>query len=101
MKACGVINELRSAIELNDMPDLFIPGVPDEILDALSADGERSQRTRQQHALHLLECALDKSQPVDTCADLFDHVWAAPRPGVEEKALEDFISTRGRKSSRP
>jgi plasmid stability protein len=82
-----------------DMSDLLIRGVPDEVIEKLSAEADRHRRSREKHALFLLEQGL--SGRLENPAELLNEIWASPAPDVTEESIEYFQNERGRRSNRP
>lgn len=82
------------------MPDLLIRGVPKNVSKALAADAERHRRSREKHALYLIEQALE-ARAAETCGELLDHYESTPPPNVDIKAIDSFLAQRGRRSNRP
>jgi hypothetical protein len=82
------------------MPDLLIRGISKDVSKALAADAERNRRSREKHALFLIEQALE-SRVAETCGELLDHYESAPAPNVDAETIDSFLSQRGRRSNRP
>jgi plasmid stability protein len=82
------------------MPSLLIRGIPEDVGKALAADAERHRRSREKHALFLIEQALE-SRAAETCGELIDRIWKDPPPEVDLKAIDAFLAQRGRRSNRP
>jgi len=81
------------------MSDLLIRGVPDEVIEKLSAEADRNRRSREKHALFLLEQSL--SGELERPADLLNSIWNSPAPDVNLEKIERFQKERGRRSTRP
>ena len=82
------------------MPDLLIRGIPKNVSKALAADAERHRRSREKHALFLIEQALE-SRTAETCGELLDYYESAPPPNVDARGIDSFLAQRGRRSNRP
>jgi plasmid stability protein len=82
------------------MQNLLIRGIPKNVSKALSADAERHRRSREKHALYLIEQALE-SRAAETGGELLDYYESAPPPKVDVKSIDSFLAQRGRRSSRP
>jgi len=82
------------------MSDLLIRDVPEKLVQKLARDAERNRRSREKHALFLIEQALSRG-PAETCGELLDRLEAQPLPEIDEKLLETFSSRRKRRSNRP
>jgi hypothetical protein len=82
------------------MKTLVIPDIPDEVHDSLVLEAKHSQRSKEKHALFLIESALS-GRAADTCGELADRIWAEPAPDVEVQAIDSFLAERGRRSNRP
>ena len=82
------------------MSDILIRGVPDQVVVALERDAEQNQRSRETHALYLIESALAQG-PAETCGELLDAYDAAPVPQVDVARIDSYLATRGRRSNRP
>jgi hypothetical protein len=84
-----------------DMPSLLIRGIPEDVGKALAADAERHRRSREKHALFLIEQGLAQ-RPLETAGELLDAIWAAPPPNVvSDKEIDKILASRGRRSNRP
>jgi hypothetical protein len=81
------------------MPDILIRGISDELAEKLAHEAERNRRSREKHALFLIEQGLEVS-PADTCGELADRLEKAPLPDVNEQLLETFSARRKRRSPR-
>jgi plasmid stability protein len=82
------------------MKTLLIREIPDEIHDSLVLEAESNRRSKEKHALFLLETALSQ-RAADTCGELLDRLWSEPAPNVDVKEIESYLATRGRRSKRP
>jgi len=83
------------------MPSLLIRGIPEDVGKALAADAERHRRSREKHALFLIEQGLAQ-RPLETAGELLDAIWAAPPPNVvSDKEIDKILASRGRRSNRP
>ena len=82
------------------MSDILIRGVPDQVVVALERDAEHHQRSKEMHALYLIESALMHG-PAETCGELMDAYDAAPPPQVDVAQIDSYLATRGRRSNRP
>ncbi len=82
------------------MQSLLIRGIPKAVGKALAADAERHRRSREKHALFLIEQALE-SRAAETCGELLDYYESAPPPKVDIEAIDSFLAQRGRRSNRP
>ncbi|HTV39859.1 MAG TPA: hypothetical protein VMF08_04750 [Candidatus Sulfotelmatobacter sp.] len=83
------------------MADILIRDVPDELVEKLSQDAERNRRSREKHALFLIEQALHFHRPADTCGEMLEFIERDPRPNVDERILDIVTKGRGRRSNRP
>jgi plasmid stability protein len=81
------------------MSDLLIRGIPDDVIEKVSAEAKRHQRSREKHALFLLEQGL--SGPLENAGDLLNAIWASSAPQVKLENIEQFQKERGRRSNRP
>lgn len=79
------------------MADLLIRDVPEEIVAELAHDAERNRRSREKHALFLIEQALLR-RPAETCGELADRLEKGPMPEVDETLLETFSARRSNRS---
>lgn len=82
------------------MKTLLIREIPDEIHDSLVLEAESNRRSKEKHALFLLEAALSR-KAADTCRELLDRIWSEPAPNVDVKEIDSYLATRGRRSKRP
>lgn len=82
------------------MKTLLIRDVPDEVHDVLVSEAERNRRSKEKQALYLIETAL-AARPADTCGELLERIWADPAPDVDEKTMDAYLATRGKRSNRP
>ncbi|MGH7941582.1 MAG: hypothetical protein ACREFR_10985 [Limisphaerales bacterium] len=82
------------------MPDILIRDVPEKVVAELAHDAERNRRSREKHALFLIESAL-RSRPADTCGEMLEYIEKAPPPKVDRHLLEIVTKERGRRSGRP
>ncbi len=82
------------------MPNLLIRGIPGKVSKALAADAERHRRSREKHALFLIEQALE-SRAAETCGELLEYYESVPPPDVDAGAIDSFLAHRGRRSNRP
>jgi len=82
------------------MKTLLIREIPDEIHDSLVLEAESNRRSKEKHALFLLETALSR-RAADTCGELLDFYESAPAPDVDIKKIDSYLATRGRRSKRP
>lgn len=81
------------------MPDILIRGVSDELAEKLAQQAEQHRRSREKHALFLIEQGLDES-PADTCGELAERLERIRLPDVDDKLLETFSVQRKRRSPR-
>jgi hypothetical protein len=81
------------------MKTLLIREVPDDVHDLLVAEAGKNQRSKEKHALFLLEQALSQS-PAETCGELLAYYENAPRPNVDIAGINDLVAARGRRSRR-
>jgi hypothetical protein len=81
------------------MPDILIRDVPEEIVAELAQAAERNRRSREKHALFLIEQGLVRG-PAETCGEMLERMEAEEPPNVDEKLLERFSQERGRRSNR-
>jgi len=82
------------------MPDILIRDVPDEVNAELVSQAKRNRRSKEKHALYLIERALS-FQPAETCGELLEAIWSAPAPEVKVEDIDAYLATRGRRSNRP
>lgn len=82
------------------MADLLIRDVPDQLVRKLAQDAERNRRSREKHALFLIEQGLGV-RPADTAEEMLERLENAPIPDVDDRLLETFSQRRGRRSNRP
>ena len=82
------------------MADLLIRNVPDELVKKLARDAERNRRSREKHALFLIEQALH-IRPGETGEEMLEWIDRDPPPNVDERVLEIISRQRGRRSNRP
>jgi hypothetical protein len=82
------------------MPNLLIRGIPKNVSKALAADAERHRRSREKHALFLIERALE-SGTAETAGELLDYYESASPPDVDPREIDSLLARRGRRSNRP
>jgi len=82
------------------MPDLLIRDVPEKLVQMLAKDAERNRRSREKHALFLIEQGLH-GRPAETGEEMIEWLESAPVPDVDDRLLETFSQRRGRRSKRP
>ena len=82
------------------MPSLLIRGISKRVSKALAADAERHRRSREKHALYLIERALE-SGTAETAGELLDYYESAPPPDVDAGMFDSYLAQRGRRSNRP
>ena len=82
------------------MPSLLIRGIPKNVSKALATDAERHRRSREKHALFLIEQALE-SGTAETAGELLDYYESVPPPNVDAGAIDSYLARRGRRSHRP
>jgi plasmid stability protein len=82
------------------MKTLLIREIPDDVHDSLVLEAENNRRSKEKHALFLLEAALSR-KTADTCGELLDFYESMPAPNVDVKKIDSFLATRGRRSNRP
>ena len=82
------------------MADLLIRDVPDDVVQKLTHDAELNRRSREKHALFLIEQALHV-RPAETGEEMLEWINRGPAPEVDDKLLETFSQRRGRRSNRP
>ena len=82
------------------MKTLLIREIPDEIHDSLVLEAESNRRSKEKHALFLLEAALSR-RAADTCGELLDFYESTPAPNVDIKQIDSYLAARGRRSNRP
>ncbi|HEX3626673.1 MAG TPA: hypothetical protein VH280_14760 [Verrucomicrobiae bacterium] len=79
--------------------DILIRDVPDDLVAKLSKDADRNRRSREKHALFLIEQALHV-RPADTCGEMLEMIERDPVPKVREEMFEVLAKGRGRRSNR-
>lgn len=82
------------------MADLLIRDVPEKLVQMLAKDAERNRRSREKHALFLIEQGLHV-RPAETGEEMIEWLERAPVPDVDDRLLETFSQRRGRRSNRP
>lgn len=82
------------------MADLLIRDVPDELVKKLAHDAERNRRSREKHALFLIEQGLH-IRPAETGEEMLEWIDRNPPPNVDERVLEIISRQRRRRSNRP
>jgi plasmid stability protein len=82
------------------MPDILIRDVPEETVAELAQQAHRHRRSREKHALFLIEQGLSH-EPAKTCGELLERLEAEPLPDVNDKLLKTFSAQRKRRSNRP
>jgi hypothetical protein len=90
---------LFGVIILIYMADLLIRDVPDDLVAKLAQDAERNRRSREKHALFLIERAL-YLRAAETGEEMLEWIERDPAPNVNEKVLETISRGRGRRSNR-
>ena len=83
------------------MKQILIREVEDDFVEILDREAKRHRRSREKHALFLIEQGLGQ-RPLETAGELLDALEAAPAPNlVSEQEIEKILRQRGRRSNRP
>lgn len=83
------------------MKQILIREVDDDFVDLLDREAKRHRRSREKHALFLIERGLGH-RPLETAGELLEALEEAPAPNlVSEQQIEKILEQRGRRSNRP
>jgi plasmid stability protein len=82
------------------MKTLLIRDVPDNVHESLISEADRNRRSKEKHALFLIEAGLKQAE-AETCGELAERIWSEPAPKIEERRIDSYLAARGRRSRRP
>jgi plasmid stability protein len=82
------------------MKTLTVRNLEDEVAARFAELAAANHRNAEAHARFLIEREVS-AQPADTGGELADRVWGDPAPEVDLKAVDAYLTTRGRRSARP
>jgi len=82
------------------MKTLTVRNLEDEVAARFADVAAANHRNAEARARFLIEREVS-CLPADTGGELVERVWSDPAPEVDLKAVDAYLSSRGRRSPRP